>query len=78
MLVTSNRDVISAFKASRLFLAITLEFFAISTKKNARIMLLKILTHSMAGSETFCFDGCFVKWAQHVSAVIILFKKTYQ
>ena len=41
-------------------------------------MLLKILTHSMAGSETFCFDGCFVKWAQHVSAVIILFKKTYQ
>ena len=25
-----------------------------STKKNAKIMLLKILTHSMAGSVTFC------------------------
>ena len=42
-----------------------------STKKNAKIMLLKILTHSMAGSVTFCVDGCFVKWFQHVSSVII-------
>ena len=37
------------------------------TKKNAGIMLLKILTHSMAGFVTFCFDGCFVKRFQHVS-----------
>ena len=44
-----------------------------STKKNAKIMLMKILTHSMAGSVTFCFDGCFVKWFQHVSSVIIRF-----
>ena len=44
-----------------------------STKKNAKIMLLKILTHSMAGSVTFCFDGCFVKWFKHVSSVIIRF-----
>ena len=43
-----------------------------STKKNAKIMLLKILIHSMAGSVTFCFDG-FVKWFQHVSSVIIRF-----
>ena len=34
-------------------------------------MLLKILTHSMAGSVTFCFDGCFVKCFQHVSSAII-------
>ena len=38
-------------------------------------MLLKSLTHSMAGSVTFCFDGCFVKWFQHVSSVIIRFKR---
>ena len=44
-----------------------------STKKNAKIMLLKILTHSMAGSVTFCFDGCFVKWFQYMSTVIIRF-----
>ena len=25
-------------------------------RKNVTIMLLKILTHSMAGSVTFCFD----------------------
>ena len=43
------------------------------TKKNAKIMLLKILTHSIAGSVTFCFDGRFVKWFQHVSSVIIRF-----
>ena len=36
-------------------------------------MLLKILTHSMAGSVTFCFDGCFVKCFQHVPSVIIPF-----
>ena len=50
------------------------DFFAISTKKNAGIMLLKILTHSMAGSVTFCFDGCFVKRFQHVSSAIVHFK----
>ena len=50
-----------------------LRFFAISTKTNARIMLLEILIHSMAGSVTFCFDSCFVKWFQHVSSVIIRF-----
>ena len=33
-------------------------------------MLLKILTHSMAGCVTFCFDGCFVKCFQHVPPVI--------
>ena len=44
-----------------------------STKKNAKIMLLEILTHSMAGSVTFCFDSSFVKWFQHVSSVIIRF-----
>ena len=38
-------------------------------------MLLKILTHSMAGSVTFFFDHCFVKWFQHVSSVIIRFKR---
>ena len=37
-------------------------------------MLLKILTHWMAGSVTFCFDGCFDKWFQHVSSVIIGYK----
>ena len=44
-----------------------------STKKNAKMMLLKILTHSMTGSVTFCFDSYFVKWFQHVSSVIIPF-----
>ena len=29
----------------------------------------------MAGSVTFCFDGCFVKWFQHVSSVIIPFER---
>ena len=42
-------------------------------RKNVTIMLLKILTHSMAGSVTFCFDVFFVKWFQHVSSVIIRF-----
>ena len=38
-------------------------------------MLLKILTNSMTGSVTFCFDGCFVKWFQHVPSAIIQFKR---
>ena len=38
-------------------------------------MLLKILTHSIAVSVTFCFDGCFVKWFKHVSSVIIRFRR---
>ena len=73
MLVTSHRDVIAAFKARRLFMAINLEILCNFYKKNARIMLLKILTHSMAGSVTFCFDVCFVKWFQHVSSAVIRF-----
>ena len=35
-------------------------------------MLLKILTHPIAGCLTFSFDDCFVKLFQHVSSVIIL------
>ena len=35
--------------------------FAIYEQKNAKITLLKILTHSVAGCVTFCFEGCFVK-----------------
>ena len=73
MLVTSNLDVIAAFKAKWLFLAIDLEILCNLFTKNARIMLLKILTHWMAGFVTFCFDGCFVKYLQHVSSVIIPF-----
>ena len=57
MLVTSHRDVIAVFRARELFLAINLAILCNLHKENARIMLLKILTHSMAGSVTFCFDG---------------------
>ena len=73
MLVTSNCDIITAFKAKWLFLAIDLEIICNLFTENARIMLLKILTHSMADCVTFCFDGCFVKCFQHVSSVIIPF-----
>ena len=41
--------------------------------RKVQIMLLKILTHSMTGCVTFCFDGSFVKCFQHVSSVIIPF-----
>ena len=74
MLVTSNCDVIAAFKPKWLFLVIDLEILCnLFTEKNARIMLLKILAHSMAVCVTFCFDGCFVKCFQHVPLVIIPF-----
>ena len=73
MIVTSHRDVIAAFKARRLFLAVSLDIHCNLCTENARIMLLKILTHSIAGCVTFCFDGCFVKCFKHVSSVIIPF-----
>ena len=73
MLVTSHRDVIAAFKENWLFLAIDLEILSNLFRENARIMLWKILTHSMAGCVTFCFDLCFVKRFQHVSSMIIPF-----
>ena len=73
MLGTLYRDVIAAFKARRLFLAINLEILCNLCTENAKIMLLKILTHPMTGYVTFSFDGCFVKCFQHVSSVIILF-----
>ena len=44
-------------------------------RKNARIMLLKILTHSMAGCVTFCFDGLFVKCFQNGDHSVL---NTYQ
>ena len=46
-LVTSHRDKIAASKA-RLFQGINLEILFIVWPANARITLLKILTHSMA------------------------------
>ena len=65
MLVTLHRDVLVAFKARWPFLAINLEILCNFYKKRCENMLLKILKHSMAGSVTFCCDGCFVKWFQH-------------
>ena len=73
MQITSHRDVIAAFKARWLFLVINVEILCNFFKEYARLMLLKILTHSIAGSVTFCFDGCFVKWFKHVSSAIIRF-----
>ena len=72
-LVTSHREVIAAFKAKLLFRAINLEILCILCTEDARKVLLKILTHSMAGCVTLCFDGCFVKCFQHGSSVIIPF-----
>ena len=70
MLVTLNRDVIAAFKANWLFLAIDLEILCnLFTEKCEN----KAFVNSMAGCVTFCFDGCFVKCFRHVSSVIIPF-----
>ena len=73
MLVTSHRDVIAAFKARRLFLAINFEilchFYKEKCENNA-------FENSDTFDDWFCdflFDGCFVKWFQHVSSVIIRF-----
>ena len=46
-LVTSHRDFIAAFMA-RLFQGINLEILSNLWPENARIALLKILTHSIA------------------------------
>ena len=73
MLVTPNRDVIAAFKAKWLFLAIDLETLCNLFIEKCKNTALKILTHSMAGCVTFCFDGCYVKCFQHMSSVIIPF-----
>ena len=72
-LVTSYPEVITAFKAKWLFQAINIEIPCNLGTENARIMFLKILTHSMAGCVTFCFNVCFVKC---FSAHSVL--KTYQ
>ena len=67
ILVTLNRDVIAAFKAKWLFLAIDLGILCnLFTEKYENKTFLKILTYSMTGCVTFCFDGCFVKCFQHV------------
>ena len=73
MLVTSHRDVIAAFKAIVLFLAINLEILCNLFKE-------KCEDSASENSDTFdgwfcdfLFDGCFVKCFQHVSSVIILF-----
>ena len=47
----------------------------INAQKKAKIMLLKILTYSMAGCLSFGFDGYFVKCFPHVSSVIIPLQK---
>ena len=71
MLVTLYRDVVAAFKARWLFLVFNLEILYNLCTENAKMMLLKILTHPMTGCVTFSFDGCFVKRFQHVSSVVI-------
>ena len=56
-LVTSHHDVLSAFKASLLFLSTNLEILCNLCTEKCENDAFKILTLSMAGCVTFCFDG---------------------
>ena len=52
-ILTSHRDLIAVFKVDG-YLEILCNLF----KRKGETKVLKSLTHSVNGCDTFCFDGC--------------------